>query len=338
MRFYLILISFLFLLSACDSDVVSEEAIEPNEPNVEESELKEEEAYLLELTEEYESEDFPHLLYERIQNDIEEIENIEDEDTRQAIIQLANDAVLKIIKNRQDGSPILNNLYLDTLFTSHFVFDRDDVRFKEYLYESTIEEALLSLGIDPINNTNSFIKNNELEIVIIEKLLYLDIEPSNETFQRQRILEEANEEGRSYEFIYANNSGFLVLDNSNAVIDFGEGTFLSTSVERIFTIENKEGEVLDPHVALEEDAKRRAEVSSERQAARSEERERKEKEQSSISLGMTSGEVEERWGKPDNINRTVTTNTVREQWIYGSSIANRRYLYFTDDILTSWQD
>lgn len=53
------------------------------------------------------------------------------------------------------------------------------------------------------------------------------------------------------------------------------------------------------------------------------------------AIGMTKEEVEASlWGKPEKINRTVTKYSTREQWVYG----NRQYLYFTDGILTSFQD
>lgn len=57
----------------------------------------------------------------------------------------------------------------------------------------------------------------------------------------------------------------------------------------------------------------------------------------SVMLGMTKKMVKVSWGEPNDINRTVTTNNIREQWIYGS-IKNRRYLYFENGILTSFQD
>jgi hypothetical protein len=52
-----------------------------------------------------------------------------------------------------------------------------------------------------------------------------------------------------------------------------------------------------------------------------------------IWLGMTKDMAIESWGKPKDINRTVTSYSVSEQWVYGD-----RYLYFDDGILTSWQD
>jgi len=38
-----------------------------------------------------------------------------------------------------------------------------------------------------------------------------------------------------------------------------------------------------------------------------------------------------------DINRTVSSFSVREQWIYGG-LQDRQYLYFEDGILTTWQD
>ncbi len=56
-----------------------------------------------------------------------------------------------------------------------------------------------------------------------------------------------------------------------------------------------------------------------------------------IWLGMTDEMAVESWGKPDDINRTVSAYGVKEQWIYGD-ISNRTYLYFEDGMLTTWQD
>ena len=56
-----------------------------------------------------------------------------------------------------------------------------------------------------------------------------------------------------------------------------------------------------------------------------------------ISIGMTREMAEASWGKPADINRTVTATLVREQWVYGSG-SNRRYLYFRNGILDSFQD
>jgi hypothetical protein len=52
-----------------------------------------------------------------------------------------------------------------------------------------------------------------------------------------------------------------------------------------------------------------------------------------IFTGMTSKEFLIAFGKPENVNRTVTSHLIQEQWIYG-----QKYYYFYNNILKSWQD
>jgi hypothetical protein len=52
-----------------------------------------------------------------------------------------------------------------------------------------------------------------------------------------------------------------------------------------------------------------------------------------IMIGMTKEMVLDSWGRPNDINRTVGSWGVHEQWVYSSS-----YLYFENGKLTSWQD
>lgn len=58
----------------------------------------------------------------------------------------------------------------------------------------------------------------------------------------------------------------------------------------------------------------------------------KERE-SKIYIGDNKEKVLRLFGKPQRINRTVTTNIVHEQWIYGNT-----YLYLENDKVTSWQE
>lgn len=52
-----------------------------------------------------------------------------------------------------------------------------------------------------------------------------------------------------------------------------------------------------------------------------------------IRIGMTAPQVRASWGSPIDVNRTVGSWGVHEQWVYGS-----HYVYFEDGILTSFQD
>lgn len=53
-----------------------------------------------------------------------------------------------------------------------------------------------------------------------------------------------------------------------------------------------------------------------------------------LEIGMTKEEVLEIFGEPKDINRTITADSVSEQWVYSGGI----YLYFEDGILTTIQD
>jgi hypothetical protein len=55
-----------------------------------------------------------------------------------------------------------------------------------------------------------------------------------------------------------------------------------------------------------------------------------------VHLGMTQQQVlESSWGRPSQVNRTVTVRGTREQWVYSDS---RGYLYFDNGILTAVQN
>lgn len=56
-----------------------------------------------------------------------------------------------------------------------------------------------------------------------------------------------------------------------------------------------------------------------------------------IRLGMRADLVRASWGEPRDINRTVTSSIIREQWVYGST-GNRTYIYIRNGTVTSFQD
>ena len=56
-----------------------------------------------------------------------------------------------------------------------------------------------------------------------------------------------------------------------------------------------------------------------------------------IWIGMADTLMRESFGEPDSVNRTVTSTTISEQWIYRSE-SNTYYVYFENGILTSWQE
>ena len=50
-----------------------------------------------------------------------------------------------------------------------------------------------------------------------------------------------------------------------------------------------------------------------------------------IWKGMTGEMVRDSWGKPLKINRVISSNTIKEEWIYRST-----WLYIEDDVLMTW--
>jgi len=57
-----------------------------------------------------------------------------------------------------------------------------------------------------------------------------------------------------------------------------------------------------------------------------------------VRIGMTEEQVIYSWGRPDDINRSVGSWGVDEQWIYRRGDIKSQYLYFENGKLTSWQD
>jgi hypothetical protein len=57
-----------------------------------------------------------------------------------------------------------------------------------------------------------------------------------------------------------------------------------------------------------------------------------------VTLGMTKNMVTASIGSPKDVNRTVGSFGVHEQWVYGEITSNRLYVYFENGVLTSWQD
>lgn len=61
------------------------------------------------------------------------------------------------------------------------------------------------------------------------------------------------------------------------------------------------------------------------------------REERPISVGMTSEEVREAWGRPSDINRTISKHGTREQWVYKVGLYGAKYVYLEDGIVTTIQ-
>jgi hypothetical protein len=56
-------------------------------------------------------------------------------------------------------------------------------------------------------------------------------------------------------------------------------------------------------------------------------------DQKRVAIGMTAEQVRLSWGKPQQINATISSQTHREQWVYGV----HQYLYMHEGVLRSMQ-
>ncbi len=56
-----------------------------------------------------------------------------------------------------------------------------------------------------------------------------------------------------------------------------------------------------------------------------------------VILGMPAEAVIESWGRPGDINRTITAGVTSEQWVYGA-LPNQRLVYLENGVVTGLQD
>lgn len=57
-----------------------------------------------------------------------------------------------------------------------------------------------------------------------------------------------------------------------------------------------------------------------------------------VVIGMTQDDVIASWGKPDDINKTITQYGVNEQWVYNRDfLRNNQYVYFENNKVTAIQ-
>lgn len=56
-----------------------------------------------------------------------------------------------------------------------------------------------------------------------------------------------------------------------------------------------------------------------------------------IAMGMTAEQARLSFGEPTNINRSVGSWGVHEQWVYGGT-GSRVYVYLENGVVTSWQN
>jgi hypothetical protein len=132
------------------------------------------------------------------------------------------------------------------------------------------------------------------------------------------------------------NQSYYLIDYLNKVYNNRITVFLNGDGEKL--LKNKYKEYLAEQKRIDE--QRLAEERKAEQERKAEERRIKaQKKSEGVRVGMTEQDVlDSSWGRPDDINRTVTSYGTSEQWVYDRGGFNYNFLYFDDGILTSIQN
>lgn len=57
-----------------------------------------------------------------------------------------------------------------------------------------------------------------------------------------------------------------------------------------------------------------------------------------VMIGQSESQVRQAWGTPSSVNRTVTSSSVSEQWVYSIPKGKSRYVYLTGGTVTALQE
>ncbi|MEK5430880.1 hypothetical protein MKY88_08390 [Lysinibacillus sp. FSL R7-0073] len=185
----------------------------------------------------------------------------------------------------------------------------------ENIEKSIIELIEQENYLDTITHyKNSFIKN-------VDKKL----KPTEKTIELYNIaVEKYIEKAETFNY-YDYNLLSLDMENLNENVLSLINKKFPTNIEEIEAfIKNNEEEARESYANMkaENEAKEKARII--------------EEAKNRVYIGMTKEQVlATNWGKPNDINRTITTDHISEQWVYS---AYDKYLYFEDGILVAIQD
>lgn len=132
-----------------------------------------------------------------------------------------------------------------------------------------------------------------------------------------------------------------VVKGGNYEVDYGEpwgfGDDLNTRYNGLAGIERDEKQEADSEQAIKKfnDARRAKAISENPEWS---DEIKKQILEGVFSIGMTQAQVLASLGQPSDINRTVSDLGTDEQWVYEPSEFSKKYLYFEDGVLRSYQD
>lgn len=127
--------------------------------------------------------------------------------------------------------------------------------------------------------------------------------------ETKQVLQEINAKYPNSDIVKKANSTFINLDE---------------------LIKQNEVEKAEQEVKAQKAAEEHRQYLKQQEEAKKKQQEEREK---TVYIGDNQEKVLRVMGKPDRVNRTVTKNSIHEQWVYG-----RTYIYLDNGVVTSWQD
>ena len=251
-------------------------------------------------------------LYQAIDERIENIKNGNDDDELISMI--------KEIKEKNPDNTTITNKYLKAIGYTNIN------KANQYTQEQKYMQAydLLGTVIKDNKNTNKEVvdsatnKQNEIK----EQMLQEVISQAQEKINNQ-----------DYSSVKTFLEKYKDFGNQTIVDMYNNATNELNRIEAEKKAKEEEERKAREKKEAEEKAKREKKEAEEKAKREAEEKARKKRE--GVTIGMTQQDVlDSMWGKPQSVNRTVTSGHVYEQWVYGYP----NYLYFTDGILTSIQN
>lgn len=310
---YLSLIILIFLFVGCGNITADVEENSIQNHSFEKELYEDEERKFIENLNNFVSTHTSRAIFDLVE---ENYDNFRNEKRKKEAIDIFNDYILKSL---EDEEPTLSYFFFEP--------DSNEIKYGKYLKDET-KQKIMEI-------------ENPIYVELLKQNLKMELisEYNNViTFDafRPTVFDWLKENNVDYGFISDLLSGLVVLNFDKTVIEFSN----SLHIKRIFKVTDDRGNVIDPYTALNELGTELANAEDKRQKEFSKElnikyeKEKDREQEKYVVIGMTKDEVIEIWGKPKDINRTVTTYGIKEQWVY----SNYRYLYFDDGVLTTIQD
>jgi len=303
-KFVVVLALLMFILVGCSVKSESSSDEQNEEPST-----SDDEKFLGWIQDYYSKSDYKRIL--RIKE--QEYNKLEDEEVIEEVHELINDSVLKILNGEGIGE-------FESLFFILYEPNSNQIKYDDFLTDEVRQKV-----IEKVNPIHSVILEEGLDVEFLEEY--------NEDVKRLALKSEAitwlGDNNVSYDFIHDTCTGLLVINDDNTIFEFE-----NLKIRRIFKLKDENGNVINPYDPLEEVASKLSEINKQEAKESLDELRKEQEESKKIRIGMSKDEVLSRWGEPKDVNKTITVNYVKEQWVY----AGNTYLYFEDGILTTIQN